>query len=260
MKINKKKRKTKKHKGGNNDFGFIFTRCVKNKEDNQIWKNCYKGIRKFYKEKIIIITDGSNKDLIENIELENVDLIDSEFKGAGEILPYYYFHKLRPFKKAICMQDSMWFMKKFDFKNYDLKDVVFLWEFYSNNKHFIKEETELASLMSKEVLDRYNGTDWFGCWGACSFITIDFVDKLEENYKFLKLVNYTGIERTYRHAFERIFGVICSILSRTMSEKHSLFGAFFDAKTTKELKNINNYKNTNQSVVNVNILKLFRGR
>jgi hypothetical protein len=44
---------------------------------------------------------------------------------------------LKPFKKAVIMQDSMSFLKKFDFENYNLKDVIFLWHFTRNLNHHI---------------------------------------------------------------------------------------------------------------------------
>ena len=260
----KKRRLSKKYKkllGGNNDtFGFIITRCVKKEEDNQIWINCYKSIRKFYKEKIIFITDGSNKKLIKDIPLENVDLIDSEFQGSGEILPYYYFHKLRPFKKAVCMQDSMWFINYFDFKNYELKDIVFLWHFGGDNKHFTDKEEELAKLISEDVFNTYKSSNYIGSWGGTSFLTLKFLDELQNTYNFLKWVDYLNKERTYRHSFERIFGVICSMSSKTLKNNPSLFGDFQTSKTTTNLKNINTYKNSNSTLSDIFLLKLFRGR
>ena len=260
-KYKKHKYKTRKHKGGNNTFGFIFTRCVKKKEDNQVWINCYTSIRKFYKEKIIIITDGSSKELIENIPLENVELIDSEFPGAGEVLPYYYFNKLRPFKNAVCMQDSMWFIRKFDFNKYNLKDVVFLWHMKDVPylRHYRDKELELATLTNdQEVIDTYiNTDDWIASWGGCSFITIDFLKKLENKYHFLNFVNIMGKERSYRHSFERIFGLICYLLSHTIHNTPSLFGANYEAYSTHDLKNINAYTNINSCSY---MIKLFRGR
>ena len=257
------KKKTRKQKGGSNNFGFIFTRCVKKKEDNQIWINCYKSIRKFYKEKILIITDGSNKEFIDNMPLENVELVDSEFPGAGEVLPYYYFNKVKPFKKAICMQDSMWFVKKFDFENYYLKDVVFLWHMKDVPylRHYKDKELELATLTNnQEVIDTYkNKEDWIASWGGCSFITIDFLEKLENKYHFLKFVNIMGKERSYRHSFERIFGLICYLLSETIKEKPSLFGANHQAHSRTNLKNINTYTNINTNPSSY-MMKLFRGR
>lgn len=265
-----KTRKQTKQKGGANDFGFILTRCVRSKEDNQIWKNCYKSIRRFYKEKILIITDGSVKELIDEMPLENVQLIDSEFPGAGELLPYYYFHKLKPFKKAVCMQDSMWFLKKFDFKHYHLKDVVFLWDFPSTNRHFPEKEIELAKLIDdkihhKKVLKLYETNDWKSSFGVCSFMTLDFVNKLEKKFHMLDLVHILNKERTYRHSFERIFGVLCYLLSDSIKHKPSIFGtAIFETSTTMkpvwELKELDDYNMNDNIRVNPDMIKLFRGR
>ena len=257
MKKNKniKSKKTRKQKS---DFGFIFTRCVKTKEDNQIWINCYNSIRKFYKEKILIITDGSNKEVIEDIPLKNVILIDSEFPGAGEVLPYYYFYKLKPFKKAVCMQDSHWFTKFYDFKKYDLKDVVFIWHFSKPYiRHYEDKELELAKLTGDDVVNMYSSDNWLPSFGGCSYITLDFLQKLEHKFHFLNFVNIMPKERSYRHSFERIFGVMCYLLSSTIKDKPSLFGDSAYAYVTHDLKDLNNYHDIPS---NSYLIKLYRGR
>ena len=259
----KKISKLKKQKGGNDEFGFIITRCVKIKEDNQIWKNCYNSIRKFYKEKILIITDGSNKELIEDIPLENVTLIDSEFPGAAEVLPYYYFNKLKPFKKAVCLLDSMWFTQFYDFNKYDLKDVVFLVHFSQPHVHrYEDKELELAQVVGDDVVNMYHTDNWLPCFGGSSYITLEFLEKLEDKFHFLVFVNYLGkekIERSYRHSFERIFAVMCYLLSSTIKDKPepSLFGDSKYMYTTHDLKDLNTYDNIKP---NSYLIKLLRGR
>jgi hypothetical protein len=158
------------------------------------------------------------------------------------------------------MQDSMWFIKPFDFQNYDLKDIVFLWHFTSEFVHFVDKEKEIAELLGKEVIDKYNSGDWIGSFGGCSFITLDFIDKLQNKFNYLQLVNILPKERTYRHSFERIFGVICSLLSENIKTKPSIFGWFSDLRITHELKNVNTYKNTNASINELNMLKITRNR
>ena len=166
-------------------FGFIFTRCVKTIKDNKIWVNCYNNIRKFYNEQIIIINDNCNKDLIVDMKLKNTQIIDSEFNGSAEILPYYYFYKLKPFNKAVILHDSMIVNND----SYELTDVIFLWHFSKDKNHFIKEEKELILLCNNNnIIELYDSKEWVGSLGATSFITYDFVKLLQDTFKFLEYV------------------------------------------------------------------------
>jgi hypothetical protein len=209
-------------------FGFIFTRCIKKDDDNKIWITCYNNIRKFYSEPILIISDNCNKDMIQNIPLENTVVIESEFNGSAEILRYYYFYKLRPFNKAIIIHDSMMVNKKFDYANYDLKDVIFLWHFEKNKIHFPDEERELLMLThNDDIIKLYESHIWVGSLGGTSFITYEFVKLLQDKFNFLEYVNYLCLRREYRHSFERTFSVLCWYLSESIREKPSLFGSLY---------------------------------
>ena len=76
-----------------NKVGFIMLRHVNNDLTNQYWNHSYRCIREFYPENIImIIDDNSNLRILkEEQNLYNVIVINSEFHGRGELLPYYYY-------------------------------------------------------------------------------------------------------------------------------------------------------------------------
>ena len=76
-------------------YGFIITRHVNSETTNKYWNNCVRCIRRFYPcRKIVIIDDNSNKEfLIPFANYTNVEIVESEFPGRGELLPYYYFLK-----------------------------------------------------------------------------------------------------------------------------------------------------------------------
>ena len=73
------------------DLTFVILRYVIDENTNKAWQECYKNIRKFYNNKIVIIDDHSDKKYLSKIDLTNCYIIQSEFKGRGELLPYYYF-------------------------------------------------------------------------------------------------------------------------------------------------------------------------
>jgi hypothetical protein len=86
--------------------GFIVTRCVKKPEQNILYYDCYMAIRKFHPDlKIVFIDDNSDRSVLQEIPMENVEIIQSEFPGAGEFLPYYYLLTRKFFKKAIIIKE-----------------------------------------------------------------------------------------------------------------------------------------------------------
>ena len=189
-------------------LGFIIIRHVTNKMTDLYWKECYKCIRTFYNNPIIIIDDSSNEFLDENIVLTNCTTIyDKEHKGAGEILPYYYFHKLKPFDTAVIIHDSVFIQRKIDFGD----NVAFLWSFDNRWNHDIFEIIiELFKSLdnNQELIERYHDCpDWKGCFGGMSVMNWEFLNTLHEKYNFFNMLpNITN--RPRREAFERILGTM----------------------------------------------------
>ena len=78
-------------------FGFIVTRHVNSELTNKYWNHCVKLLRTLYPyRKIIIIDDNSNYDYVKSeFNYKNLEIIQSEYFGRGELLPYYYFLKYK---------------------------------------------------------------------------------------------------------------------------------------------------------------------
>ena len=76
------------------DFGFIIIRHVNSELTDNYWITNIKHIRKYYKNKIVIIDDNSDKTYLNNMDapMDNVEVILSEFPKRGELLPYYYLY------------------------------------------------------------------------------------------------------------------------------------------------------------------------
>ena len=96
-------------------FGFIMTRHVNSELTNNYWNHSVKLLRTFYPDKkIVIIDDNSNQDLVKaEFDYPNVEIIQSEFPGRGELLPYYYYIKNKFFDNAVIIHDSIFFHIKF---------------------------------------------------------------------------------------------------------------------------------------------------
>ena len=141
-------------------FGFIILRHVNNELTDKYWKRSYQCIRKYYPEnKIMIIDDNSNYKYITNIELYNTVIVDSTYKKRGEILPYYYFLKLKPFKKAVIFHDSVFINSYIDFNK--IEKYKLIWDFkHDKVEHVpnnVNEEIRLLSVYNDpELMNFYN--------------------------------------------------------------------------------------------------------
>ena len=211
-------------------FAFVMTRCMRKEEHKKLWYICYKSIRQFYKNtKIIIIDDNSL--LTDDRDSGAIDtvFIKSEFSGAGEILPYYYFLKQKWADKIIVLHDSMFLARKFT--NIELSNPVkFLWHF-SNHKWDDDEliEHKLKCLSNYDELINLNRQKdcWIGCFGVTSIIDWLTLDKLNNKYRLEALVNHIS-NRDERMALERIFGLIMFNEKLVTQDACSLFGSILN--------------------------------
>jgi hypothetical protein len=210
------------------DLGFIILRHVNSEISNNYWIICYNQIRKFYPtNKILLIDDNSNYDLISKdieLALTNTTIIQSEYKGRGEILPYYYYLSNKLFDIAVVIHDSVFIQRYIDFGT----DNRFIWEFEHHWDNMADESKMINVLNNKEELYDYyiNKSLWKGCFGTMTIINHDFLKILENKYNISNLVNYITCRKD-RMALERVFGC--------------LFTKENEQKTPSMLSNIHKY-------------------
>ena len=209
-------------------FGFIIIRHVNNKITDYYWKECYNCIRKFYNNPIIIIDDSSNKDFLnENIVLTNCTVIyDTEHKGAAELLPYYYFHKLKPFDTAIIIHDSVFIQSKINFELNEEENIRFLWSFahtFDDEIFHLIRDLCIHLPNSDELINFYHQKHlWKGCFGVMSVIKWSFIDKINKRHQLFDSILPHVTARANRHALERVFPVIAYFNDPTI--KNEYFG------------------------------------
>ena len=212
-------------------LGFIILRCVWKTEDNILWQTCYQSIRKFYTNPILIVDDNCKEGLLDtNFPMIDVQIVQSEkdMIGAAEILPYYFFHLLHPFDIAVVVHDSMFFRCYYDFENYPLTDVVFLWEFgYFPDCPEKETELILQTKKSEDTMKLYLSKQWSGCNGAASMVTWNFVDQMDSQLGVFSCIPLLRKQRKYRNGFERVYSVLCHQLSEKITHNRSLFGRLF---------------------------------
>jgi hypothetical protein len=195
-------------------LGFIIIRHVNSKITDYYWKECYSCIRKFYDNPILIIDDSSNKEFLnENIYLSNCDIIyDTEHKGVGELLPYYYFHKLKPFDTAVIIHDSVFIQTKVNFNLSQDENIRFLWTYdHKFNEGWFQYTEKITNTLidSQELIKLHNQYNlWNGCFGVMSVIRWSFLNLIDNKHQiFLRLLpNIT--DRFDRCSVERVLGLI----------------------------------------------------
>ena len=233
-----------------NQFGFIITRHVNSELTNKYWNNCVQCLRRFYPyRKIVIIDDKSKKELvIPFYNYENVEIIESEFPGRGELLPYYYFIQKKFFDNAVIIHDSVFFHRRINFEKLIGVNVLPLWYFDSDNDS-VNNSIKIASILnnSSDIVNKLtthnkvlglNKYKWFGCFGSQSFINHDFLLHLERKYKITKMTSVVTC-RNDRCCLERVLGIIFYSEYPFIIKKKSLLGNIF------KYQNFNNYKYEN---------------
>ena len=220
-------------------FVFIITRHVNSEKTNRYWNRCISTIRKYYpKNKIVVIDDNSNYEFVVKLcEDENVQYVQSDFPGRGELLPYYYYYHNPWHSKAVIIHDSIFFHSCIPFGKINLP-VCPLWHFTADTEnvdnsmriiHGLKNSGIIRKMLKNDVSVKILGksTEWHGCFGIQTMITHECVKNLQDKFNFLNLIHYIH-NRPDRCCFERIFA--CMIYSQYPSLKTcpSLFGSIFN--------------------------------
>lgn len=220
-------------------FGFIITRHVTSEKTNKYWNHSVKLLNTFYpNKKIIIIDDNSNIDFVKELcNHSNIEIINAEFKGRGELLPYYYYLKNKYFDNAIIIHDSVFFHKKINFEILvkSCVKVLPLWFFYPDNENVNNTTRICGKLNNSNLILPYVSshnkilgfTNWYGCFGAQTFINHAFLNFLENKYSFTNLLSEIKC-RTDRCSFERIIGVMFYAEYDKLKYRKSIFGNIFD--------------------------------
>jgi hypothetical protein len=237
-------------------YVFVILRNIQKTSDNDLWLSAYQSIRQFYTNQIIIIDDNSTLNTF-NGKLVNTEIIQSEYNGAGEILPYYYFLKGKWADTMIFLHDSMVLHRLFTEDELD-HEVVMHWHFNEKDTVNVKKSVTLLSYLikSKEIEEYAVNGEWVGVFGGACIIDLSVIEMLEEKYKVTNLVNFIRT-RKQRQLIERVLGILLCYEKNVTSN----FGDIH--KYPKNFESINlqtSIHNISQANYNTAIIKLWRGR
>ena len=245
-------------------YVFVILRNIRNTRDNDLWMASYQSVRRFYTNKIVIIDDNSSINTV-NGKLVNAEVIQSEYNGAGEVLPYYYFFTNKWADRMVFLHDSMFLHRRFT--DDELSGAIrFHWHF-SNTE--IRNDRKIGTYLSmlqhpEELLEFANQPDsvWNGCFGAAAIVDLDIVMQLEEAYSFFSTLVLSIRTRKDREIFERLLG-IALYCSNLIEEPFSNFGnivqypgAFESQVSTPD----QGAYSISQKNYNTAIIKVWRGR
>jgi hypothetical protein len=204
-------------------IGFIILRHVNSKITDAYWKLCYESIVKFYQDSnILIIDDNSNYDFVDQDyekELKNTTIINSEYKGSGELLPYIYYIKYKHADVACIIHDSV-FVNKYIDLNTETYSILWNFDHYWDQPE--DEKKIINSLNNNIKLLKFHANKklWTGCFGGMSVINYNFLKTLDNKYNFQNMVPHIKT-RYNRQSFER---VIAAILQLNSNNNGIVFG------------------------------------
>ena len=244
-------------------YVFVILRNIRTSRDNDLWISSYNSIRKFYKNRIVIIDDNSTINTVDG-KLINTEIIKSEFNGAGEVLPYYYFLKYKWADRMIFLHDSMSIHRRFKDSELD-SDIKFHWHFISNGNDDYRKITNYISILKNNTELLAFAVDpnekWRGCFGGASTIDLTKVQYLEEEYGIFTNLALAIKTRKDRETFERLLGIVL-YYEGMMDNECSNFG---DIMAYPETFNPQNNTETSSYILgqrgyDTAIIKVWRGR
>jgi hypothetical protein len=255
-----------------NTFGFIIIRHVNSENTNKYWNHSVKLLRIYYpNKKIIIIDDNSNQNFVKSdFEYKNIEVIQSEFHGRGELLPYYYYIKKNFFDNAVIIHDSVFFHTRVNFELLNGINVIPLWFFikdkdnidntlrisnYLNNNHNINKNLN----NNNNVINFITNDEWYGCFGVQSYINHNFLLFIESKYNISNMIKHVKC-RADRCCLERIFGSIFFIENPKIIKIKSLFGNILSKKQNWGYSFDEYMRDLKKGIIKNRVVKVWTGR
>jgi hypothetical protein len=213
------------------NVGFIILRHVNDCASARLYLEAYASVRKFHpRNPVVIVDDNSDPCFLQyqdTSHLTNTTVIEAglDFKGRGELLPYYYFWKHKPFKKAMIIHDSCMLQEPLTKEDLLSAPVKFVHHFNAHDFNKREEEVALIHTMrdSDELMRVYNSNAWRGCNGVQAVIELAFLEDIQERFNFFALMNHVTT-REARMNVERIFAVACASLYPSIVDAPSMCG------------------------------------
>lgn len=217
-------------------FGFILIRHVNSAHTNGYWNHNVQCLQTLYPgTPIVIIDDHSDPSFLKaDKDYVNVQVVQSEFRGRGELLPFYYLLKHKFFSNAVIVHDSVFFRKRVHFEKLKGVQVLPLWHFHADKenvyntlriaRHLVHPHAIMRKLtMEQTSMMMLSHDKWCGCFGVQCYISLPFLEQLERKYGLTRLVQAVA-SRPDRCCLERIMGCLFFTECPSLLRQKSLLG------------------------------------
>jgi len=211
----------------------------------------------------MIVDDASEFVNESGVNMTNIRTVQSEYPKRGELLGYYYFHKLKPFDTAMILHDSMFIQKNIHILG--VNTVAFLWEF-SSEPEFNNDPNGDIQLLNTlknndKLVETYMARRWTGCFGTMSVISHTFLDTLVNKYDLFQLLDHVK-SRPLRMNLERVFGVVCSLETQVITICGNIFNhpGTFNLTFDTYMSEVELAKKDEYTLLNINPLIRTAGR
>jgi hypothetical protein len=252
-------------------FGFIITRHVNSVQTNKYWNHNIKLIRTHYPfKKIVIIDDNSNYAFVKaDFSYRNLEIIQSEYPGRGELLPYIYYLRHKWFDNAVIIHDSVFFHKRIPFESIKVPVLPF-WHHPYDKEHlnnllrisgYLKNGSFIRQRLSGNEINILGmNEDKFNlCFGGQCYINHSFLSNLERKYNISNLVHAVTC-RTDRCGLERILGLLFNNEFKQLSKIKSFYGDIRTHHLSFNYNFDNKLSDFRKNIIHGTLVKVWTGR
>jgi hypothetical protein len=208
----------------------------------------------------MIIDDHSNPDFVKcDIPLHNCIINQSSYPPqVGELLPYIYFYKTRPFDKAVIIHDGVFIQKPIEALE-DIKDVAKLWSINAVCSLLAHEVIPILQQLhhASDLIHIYNCFAFKGCFGCMTVITLDFITMLYEKYNIEAIIPLIN-NRPMRSALERVLPIL--FRDSLGTDAKNLFGDICSQQPDPYLLTFDGYMNNRDQYSKYTMIKVWTGR
>jgi hypothetical protein len=148
-----------------------------------------------------------------DFDYKNLTIVQSEYHGRGELLPYIYYLRNKWFENAVIIHDSVFFHFTYNFENVNRK-FASLWYFGNNDSELYNILRVASNLNNNEIIKKYilewKQNKWLSSQGAQTYINHNFLVYINKKYNIENLISVV-LNRNDRATLERIMGILIYI-------------------------------------------------
>lgn len=195
-------------------LGFVILRHVDSTKADGYWKLCYDSVRRLYAdEPVLIIDDDSDPALVTPHPTTNTTVVQSEYPGRGELLPFIYYLRHKISDRAVFLHDTVFLQAKVPFFDNMLYQHLWAAADHCPDGH-AGEVRMLGALKDPPLALHSKKTRWFACFGAMVIITHEMLCSVDKAYTLANLADVV-LTKDDRRTFKRVVACLLRTLYDT---------------------------------------------